>query len=77
MGRWYRGKVTGHDPAKRQHEVVYSDGDVQWLDLEHEAVMWLDVPGLHRREDLAQLQGLQCGPDALAPSAKAASSSSL
>ena len=58
MGRWYRGRVTGYNPASCQHEIVYSDGDLQWLDLKREAVMWLDVPGLQRREEIAQHQGL-------------------
>ena len=59
MGKWYRGRVTGFSTAKAQHEITYSDGDVQWLDLRQEAVMWPDVPGLQNREELAQLQGLQ------------------
>ena len=58
MGKWYKGKVHAFNQHACQHEIAYSDGDDQWLDLRHEAVMWLDVPGLASREELAQLQGL-------------------
>ena len=58
MGKWYKGKVHAFNQHACQHEIAYSDGDDQWLDLRHEAVMWLDVPGLSSREELAQLQGL-------------------
>ena len=62
MGKWYKGKVHAYNPHTCQHEIAYSDGDDQWLDLRHEAVLWLDVPGLSTREELALLQGLADRP---------------
>ena len=44
MCRWYAGRVGSFDAAAGQHTILYKDGDVQRLTLEHEAVQWLDLP---------------------------------
>ena len=44
MCRWYAGKVGSYDAHSGQHTILYKDGDVKALNLEHEAVQWLDLP---------------------------------
>ena len=50
MGRWYIGKVSSFDAKTGQHAVQFKDGDKREYMLRHEAVVWLDVPGLNGDE---------------------------
>lgn len=56
MSKWYKGRVKSYDAATGQHKVCFHDGYVRDYHLKHEAIMWLDVPGLASREDLSRLQ---------------------
>lgn len=42
MAKWYQGKVEGYDAASKCHTVKYRDGDIQTVNLRHEAVMYLE-----------------------------------
>jgi len=57
MGKWYAGKVSAYDGRSSKHTILYKDGDVQKLVLRHEAVVWLDVPGLDGPGLAARLAG--------------------
>ena len=46
MGRWYIGKVKTFDAKSGKHTVQFKDGDKREYIMRHEAVVWLDVPGL-------------------------------
>ena len=50
MGRWYIGKVSSFDAKTGRHAVQFKDGDKREYTLRHEAVVWLDVPGLNGDE---------------------------
>ena len=54
MGRWYIGKVSTFDAKTGRHTVQFKDGDKREYLLRHEAVVWLDVPGLNGDEVRAQ-----------------------
>ena len=56
MSKWYKGRVRSYNPATQQHVVCFHDGYVRDYDLRHEAIMWLDVPGLATRDDLSHWQ---------------------
>ena len=56
MSKWYKGRVRSFSAATGQHTVCFHDGYVREYHLKHEAVMWLDVPGLRTREDLSHWQ---------------------
>lgn len=49
MARWYQGKIEGYNPDTKRHTVKYRDGDVQRLQLRHEAVVYLDKVGVSSR----------------------------
>lgn len=46
MCKWYAGRVGDYDAQTGRHTILYKDGDVRKLALQHEAVLWTDVPGL-------------------------------
>jgi hypothetical protein len=50
MGRWYIGKVSTFDAKTGRHTVQFKDGDKREYMLRHEAVVWLEVPGLNGDE---------------------------
>ena len=52
MGRWYIGRVSAFDSKTGRHTVQFKDGDKREYTLRHEAVVWLDVPGLDRASRL-------------------------
>ena len=52
MGRWYIGRVGAFDGKTGRHTVQFKDGDKRVYTLRHEAVVWLDVPGLDRTSRL-------------------------
>ena len=52
MGRWYIGRVSAFDGKTGRHTVQFKDGDKREYTLRHEAVVWLDVPGLDRASRL-------------------------
>ena len=56
MSKWYKGRVRSFSASTGQHTVCFHDGYVREYHLKHEAVMWLDVPGLRSREDLSHWQ---------------------
>ena len=58
MSKWYKGRVRSYNQATGMHTVCFHDGYVREYALKHEAVMWLDVPGLCCREDLSHCQRL-------------------
>ena len=56
MGRWYIGKVSTFDAKSGKHTVQFKDGDKREYIMRHEAVVWLDVPGLEGASAAARLE---------------------
>ena len=56
MGRWYIGKVSTFDAKFGKHTVQFKDGDKREYTMRHEAVVWLDVPGLEGASAAARLE---------------------
>ena len=56
MGRWYIGKVSTFDAKSGKHMVQFKDGDKREYIMRHEAVVWLDVPGLEGASAAARLE---------------------
>ncbi len=46
MCKWYAGRVGAYDAQTGQHTILYRDGDVKQHALQHEALLWTDIPGL-------------------------------
>jgi hypothetical protein len=38
---WHEAEVLSHDEARRQHHLLYLDGEEEWADLARENVVWL------------------------------------
>jgi hypothetical protein len=38
---WHEAEVLTHDEIKRQHHLLYLDGEEEWADLSRENVVWL------------------------------------
>ncbi|KAK3255985.1 hypothetical protein CYMTET_34857 [Cymbomonas tetramitiformis] len=49
LNAWYDGKVRKYNSQDDKHEVLYSDGDVEWLLLREQRFMWLSHPRATRR----------------------------
>lgn len=67
MGRWYIGRVSAFDAKSGRHTVQFKDGDKRGYVLRHEAVAWLDVPGLEGglpRSEAAWQDDEVCDPPA-------------
>ena len=56
MGRWYIGKVSTFDAKSGKHTVQFKDGDKREYTMRHEAVVWLDVPGIDGASAAARLE---------------------
>ena len=55
-GRWYIGKVSTFDAKSGKHTVQFKDGDKREYTMRHEAVVWLDVPGIDGASAAARLE---------------------
>jgi hypothetical protein len=38
---WHEAEVLSHDEGRRQHHLLYLDGEEEWADLSRENVVWL------------------------------------
>lgn len=38
---WHEAEVLSHDEVRRQHHLLYLDGEEEWADLARENVVWL------------------------------------
>jgi hypothetical protein len=38
---WHEAEVLSHDEGRRQHHLLYLDGEEEWADLGRENVVWL------------------------------------
>ena len=65
MSTWYQGKVTDYDKATGKHKVRFHDGEKTEYDLQHEALVWLDVPQLSSEAALKRMRSDEGEPIAV------------
>ncbi|KAK9824439.1 hypothetical protein WJX72_010256 [[Myrmecia] bisecta] len=51
---FYDGEIIGYDPSTGRHEILYDDGEAEYISLSVERVKWVLPPGVHASTDVSQ-----------------------
>lgn len=65
MSTWYQGKVLEYDKLTGKHIVRFHDGETTEYDLQHEALVWLDVSQLSSEAALKRMRSDEGDPIAI------------